>query len=61
MEDMMSKKNVRCSEIDRRSKSASTDVKCAYADSERRSGKERRKWIDRMREIHLKIKGSSPI
>ena len=52
---MMSNKDVRRSDKDRRSKPDSADKKSTYTGTERRSGKERRIWIDRIREIHLKI------
>lgn len=52
----MSDEDVRRSKIDRRSKLASDNVKSTYTGSERRSGNERRKWTDRMREIRSKLK-----
>lgn len=52
---MMSNKDVRSSEKDRRSKPDSADKKSTYTGTERRSGKERRVWINRIREIRSKI------
>ncbi len=51
----MSKKEVRRSEIDRRSKPNSADEKCTYTGREKRSGNERRKWVDRIDEIRSKV------
>ena len=47
---------LRHSKIDRRSKHASVDRKHEYKGPERRSGSERRIWIDRIDEIHSKVK-----
>ena len=46
----MSEKYVRRSEIDRRSNTTPTDEEQNYKGHVRRSGEERRKWIDRMQE-----------
>ena len=46
---------VRRAKSDRRKKSDADDEKAAYGGTERRSGKERRIWVDRMREIVTKI------
>jgi hypothetical protein len=51
----MSNKDVRSSENDRRSKPNSVDEKCTYTGPEKRSGKERRKWINRIDEIRSKV------
>jgi hypothetical protein len=53
---MMSDKDVRHSKIDRRSKTTPPDDKKIHKGLERRSGEERRKWIDRMQEIREKLK-----
>ena len=51
----MTGKDFRRSETDRRSKLASADARPVYTGPERRSGNDRRIWIDRLREIRLKI------
>jgi len=51
----MSNKDVRRSEIDRRSKPDSADEKYSYTGPENGSGKERRKWIDSILEIRSKV------
>ncbi len=51
----MSINDVRRSKNDRRSKLISDDKKVAYKGSERRSGKKRRIWIDRLNEISEKF------
>jgi hypothetical protein len=51
----MSNKDVRKSEKDRRSEPDPADEKSAYTGTERRSGKDRRIWINRIREIRSKI------
>jgi hypothetical protein len=52
---MMPGEAIRRSEIDRRSKLKSADVKSTYTGPERRSGNERRIWIDRISEIRSKM------
>ena len=54
-EEVMSINDVRRSKNDRRSKLISDDKKVAYKGSERRSGKKRRIWIDRLNEISEKF------
>lgn len=51
----MSDKNVRQSKINRRSKTPPSDDKKIHKGPDRRSGEERRKWIDRMQEIREKM------
>ena len=51
----MSIDDVRRSKNDRRSKLISDDKKVAYKGSERRSGKKRRIWIDRLNETSEKF------
>ena len=46
---------VRRADSDRRNRSDTEDEKSIYKGLERRSGKERRIWVDRMREIVTKI------
>jgi len=46
----------RCSEIDRRLIDNSKQEKVSYKGPERRSGKDRRVWVDRMHEIDTKLK-----
>jgi hypothetical protein len=55
-EDKMSGKNIRSSKIDRRSTPVSNERKKTYTGPERRSGSERRIWIDRTGEIRSKLK-----
>ena len=47
--------DVRREKIDRRTKHSSDDDKIAYYGPERRSGRERRIWVDRTQEIMLKM------
>ena len=51
----MSINDVRRSKNDRRSKLISDDKKVAYKGSERRSGKKRRIWINRLNEVSEKF------
>jgi hypothetical protein len=51
----MSINDARRSKNDRRSKLISDDKKVAYKGSERRSGKKRRIWIDRLNEVSEKF------
>ncbi len=51
----MSETKARRSKIDRRSKDNSADPKSTYKGPEKRSGKDRRKWADRIQEIDSKI------
>ena len=46
---------VRHAEFDRRSKFTSTEARSTYKSPERRSGKERRIWINRMHEIYMRF------
>jgi hypothetical protein len=51
----MSNKDARSSENDRRSEPNSADEKAAYTGPEKRSGSERRKWVNRIDEIRSKV------
>ena len=48
--------DVRQAKVDRRTKHGSDDEKKEYDGPERRSGKERRIWVDKVQEIKLKLK-----
>lgn len=47
----------RRSKIDRRSEPGSADGEHSYSGPERRSGNERRIWVDKLSEIHSKMAG----
>lgn len=47
--------DVRRVKVDRRTRHGSDDEKIAYEGPERRSGQERRIWVDRVQEIKLKM------
>jgi len=49
------KNKVRRSDVDRRKVPESGDEENAYSGPERRCGKERRVWVDRMQEIESKM------
>jgi len=51
----MADKDVRVSENDRRATPSSTHEKRVYKGPERRSGSERRKWINRIDEMRKKF------
>ncbi len=48
--------DIRRSGFDRRSLNNANRKKSLYSGPERRSGKDRRIWIDRIQEINMKIK-----
>jgi len=52
----MTAQDNRRSGLERRSKDNSAQEKIYYTGPERRSGNDRRVWIDRMQEINMKLK-----